>query len=87
MHALTFALTRVPAFSPRMIKFCIDFASTVPEPSSTTTTATGLARCLDSAAFGASGGRRIDRRGGGSQGGRFCEHVTNIYCPTCTLSC
>ena len=57
MHALTFVFASLQAFSPRVMKICIDFVRAVPEPRSTGTTATDFFAGVVGAAFGPRGGR------------------------------
>ena len=58
---LTFACARLKAFSPRVRKFASDFVCTLPNPSASTTTATGFAG-LEGATFGTPGGHWVGNR-------------------------
>ena len=73
LHLLTLALTRLRAFTPRVIEFVIPFVSTVPEPSAATPAATGFAG-LETAAFGTSRGHRSGNR----RLGDFCSGFKNM---------
>ena len=82
LHLLTLALTRLRAFTPRVIEFVIPFVSTVPEPSAATPAATGFAG-LETAAFGTSGGQ--NRSSVCFRGGHLASNPSrDCFCPCVT---